>query len=297
MGSDLNQQYLTSLTAMMEQSDKLSRLTNPLYKHFGINGFRHAVVYETGEVLHLGSNKAFFESFFLGRIANNNRFSVINHLSLYPQAGYYLVDIEDTIRKKRDPFFNELLSTYDTHHDFIMLNRIQTSRGQALAFFFYHAPLHQADINRFYINNLELLMRFNRHVTREFEDTIQSLPLIQPTHKEKKLARVHLQRLMPQQTQQKAFVKETKMPYPKYSELAHIKISNRQKEIIHWYLLGKSEPDTAAILNVSVDTIHDHFKRLKLKFNCYSKSQLLLKLIDSGLLTANDWEAIYADGS
>ena len=138
-----------------------------------------------------------------------------------------------------------------------------------------------------------MLKRFNHHVEKELEDVIAKLPLIIPTPEEQTLNHQYFQTLTPNTECQKTFVNETGLHYPKYNEFANVKLSKRQKEIIHWYLLGKSEPDTAAILNLSVETIHDYFKRLKLKFNCYSKTQLLLKLIDGGFIDDIDWKTIY----
>ena len=277
----------------MDQSEKVAQLTKPLYKHFGINGFNYARFYVTGEALYLGSDRLLDEKLLEKHLTKKSRLSAINALASYPHVGYFLTDVETNACEAKDEIFRELLQEHGYHHDFVIFNRMSKSQENVLEVFRYSAPLSKNDINHFYINNLELLTRFSRHVTQELQDTIQSLSLIQPTSKEKQLAETNFQRLLPKHTQQKDFVKATGMHYPKYKELSDISLSPRQKEIIHWYLLGKTAADTATILNLSLRTIHDYFERLKRKFNCYSKSQLLLKLIDSDLLSPNDWRAIY----
>ena len=90
-----------------------------------------------------------------------------------------------------------------------------------------------------------------------------------------------------------SFVEATDLHYPKYNELANIKLSQREKEIIYWYLRGKSNTETAMILNITKNTVVTHFDRLKTKLGCYYKPHLLLKLIDGEFISPDDWQDIY----
>ncbi|WP_420798093.1 helix-turn-helix transcriptional regulator [Legionella steigerwaltii] len=52
----------------------------------------------------------------------------------------------------------------------------------------------------------------------------------------------------------------------------------REKEVLFWYIKGKTSDETAILLNVSRRTIERHFENLREKFGCFSKSQIALKL-------------------
>jgi len=174
------------------------------------------------------------------------------------------------------------------------LDHIETERGQALRLVIYTAPKERDDINHFYLNNLELISRINTQITRNLEKEIKCFPLFSPSTKERRTARDSFIRLQSiNSTAVSSYVKETALHYPKYNELANIKISQREKDIIYWFLRGKSTPETADILQIGEGTVLTHFVRLKKKLGCYYKPQILLKLIDGDFIQPDDWRDIY----
>ena len=291
MNSTQRQQILNALDAQVAKSPTLSQLTAPLYKQFGITSFAMTILYESGQWLHLSNNTKLYRK----RIEKGAASKELTGLSSpywirgLPQLGIYL---EDHIASTHT-ILSQLLVKHDFQNPFACLDQIETEKGRALRLCDYRAPKAHREINHFYLNNIELLKRFNDHIVKELADVLSKLPLIIPTPKEKQLHQHYFENVIPSTKQQKTFVKETKMHYPKYNELANIKMSAREKEIIHWYLLGKTAADTATILNVRITTIHEHFKRLKQKFGCYTKSQLLLKLIDGDFVQPDHWQDIY----
>ena len=291
MNATKRQQILNALDAQIAQCSMLSQLTAPLYKHFGITSFAMTILYESGQWLYLNNNKKLLIQSIESDAARKEQACLsspywIRNLS---QLGMYLEDHIDPTHTTIHP----LLAEYDFQHPFTCLEQIETKPGRALRLCVYRAPKAHREIKHFYLNNIELLKRFNDHIVKELADVLSKLPLITPTPKEQAHYQQHFQNVIPDTKRQKTFVKETGLHYPKYNEFENLQLSKRQREVIHWYLLGKTALDTAEILNLSVRTIHEYFERLKNKFDCYTKSQLLLKLIDGGFLNPNDWKAIY----
>ncbi|WP_082650871.1 helix-turn-helix transcriptional regulator [Legionella steigerwaltii] len=71
---------------------------------------------------------------------------------------------------------------------------------------------------------------------------------------------------------------EQTLPASFYSLESKIQITPREKEVLFWYIKGKTSDETAILLNVSRRTIERHFENLREKFGCFSKSQIALKL-------------------
>ena len=294
MDSDLQKQSRDSFDAQLDLSHTVARLTQPLYKHFGLTLYCYILIYESGEICCLTNHRALDEQIYSDNLHTDQRHSIIDQLQMFPQLGNYLLDADPMLSTKRNSTAVKIFHKFDFHHDFMTIKQIHTPKGKALQMSHYAAPEQQLDANRLYINKIELLHRFNRHVEQTLDETLRSVPLIPPTSRERATAEQQFSRLLASAPYPNPpFVKDTGMHYPKYKELADLTLSGRERDLIRWYLLGKTETDTAAILNLSVNTVRNYFKRLKSKFNCYSKTQLILKLTDAGLIEESDWQAIY----
>ena len=179
---------------MWAESKSIEKQIQPLYKHFGINGCYYMLIYETGETLCLTSHSELDERHTKAHLANQHRFSIIDYLKMFPSQGYYLIDTEPSIQKQRDPLVKQLFLEYDLCHDCLSVNIVETPRGRAIRLVFYFAPKDRVDMNRFYLNHLDLLTRFNRHLSQSLEDLVKRIPLIVPLKQESELAQYHLRR-------------------------------------------------------------------------------------------------------
>jgi len=284
-------QYLNSIDVMLDQSKHFRNLVAPLYNHFGFNSAAYYHIYENGEVLHLASETAFQEQIYQRFYEKGKRFSITSNLNNAPKQGYYLVDAGPS--KAYSSTLQQLLDKYDLHHQFMSFDRIATDRGPALRITIFSGPPERDDINQFYLNNLGLIKRINNHLTQQLEPITNKMPLIKPTRKEFALAQQYFTDQGDDKNPIADFVKETDLHYPRYKELAEITLSKREKEVIYWYLRGKTTSETATILGINDHTVRTYFDRLKKKLGCYFKSQLLLKLIDGEFISSDDWKDIY----
>jgi DNA-binding CsgD family transcriptional regulator len=64
--------------------------------------------------------------------------------------------------------------------------------------------------------------------------------------------------------------------------------TKRESECMVWLLKGKTMKGIARQLNISPRTVESHLGAMKRKFHCYSKSQLIEKILNSNLLTAGE---------
>ncbi len=63
-----------------------------------------------------------------------------------------------------------------------------------------------------------------------------------------------------------------------------INLSSRQHECLHFLIRGKTLREISKILNISPRTVEIHMEKLKLKFNCTSKSELISAAIEYGFI-------------
>ena len=61
-------------------------------------------------------------------------------------------------------------------------------------------------------------------------------------------------------------------------------LTERQQECLSLLIRGKTAKQIANILDISLRTVEEHIIKIKQKLNCYNKSQLVEKAIDSGFL-------------
>jgi len=279
---------------MMEHATKLQKFTNRINKHFNLNSCGYFLVFDNGETLHLTNKYKLEDKLIQQHLKINGRLSITNYLQHVSSLGFYLIDCEPNYKKQRGNNLDKLYHARDFCHEFISIDRILTSRGSAFRIVSFTAPNEINHINQFYINNLELLHKIIRQISKDLQPTIDTIPLIKPNQIELELLGKFKTRAFGSNTNNiKAYVSETGLHYPKYNELSDIVLNEREKDLIYWYLRGKSTYQTSKILNISPATVRTYFERLKSKLGCYFKPQILLKLIDGGFIKPDDWRDIY----
>jgi len=255
MSSESSQHHINSVAAMIERSEVVGQLMQPMYKHFGINSCGYFLAFESGETLFLSSKYKIDDKPIQKYLEGKKRLSPIKFMSHQPTTGYYLADVEPSIVKNRSFISDELIKERDYFHEFVSVDIVKTARGKAIRMIAYSAPTARTDINRFYLNNLDLMQQLNNYLSEHLEESVNRLPLITPNCDELKLSQELFSRMKPNKNIQiRNFCRETDLHYPKLTELAGINLTEREKDVIHWYLLGKTISETAEILNIKPTT-------------------------------------------
>lgn len=275
---------------------KLSDLAHPLCQRFGIHGYEFSVVYITGE-WHYFSNNYSFNQAQLTNLDENHLYRVYPayFLPLYTKDRCILWDAEPDNEKEK---FNAILGTniiaaYDYFHTYTVCHKVQTHKGPAIMHSNFYSPKSLQGINRFYINNNKVLTKFNKYVLQEMGEYLVDLPPHESKPEDVPFIKKLINNAFAIDQNVLKFIKETSIHYPKFNQLINMRLSTRQEELVHWMLYGKSESQMAEILGLSLHTVRTYVARLKKKFGCYSKTELLLKLVDAELISDDDWSCLY----
>lgn len=270
---------------------RLTRLASPLYRRFGIHGYRLFIVYSTGEWYFFSNNASCNRDHLAQQHENNmDRFYPIHALPSMLSAPRIIWDLMPaSVNNKID---SDIADEYDYFHRYTMSYKIDTSKGLAIVCSHFLAPKDLQEINNFYVNESELLTRFNRYAFGEMKDYLHTLPPHVSPQSDAPIVSDMIKNSFKLKDSINEFLKDTHIHYPKYTECDNITLSARQKELMYWMLRGKSEAETAIILGLSPHTVRSYYVILKRKFRVNSKVELLLKLIDLGLIASDDWNKL-----
>lgn len=109
----------------------------------------------------------------------------------------------------------------------------------------------------------DLLVRWIRCNKTRLSQTDERLGRIAPLVMDHGSRQLHV-RMVPEGEHCLLFLEEDSTEVPT-EQLAHLGLSRRETEILGWLVRGKSNPEIATILSLSVRTIHKHVEHLYLK--------------------------------
>ncbi|WP_232505584.1 helix-turn-helix transcriptional regulator [Legionella clemsonensis] len=260
---------LINATELINYTDFVTHLCKDLFKVTGINHFSYVEMNDTGNFIWLGTDSKYFERCIHQQLVETAPISI---LKTYPKNGFYLIDIyQEEYKQYSAPVF-QLLNHFEYGHSFRILEIADYNRIKLYSF---DAPLGKRDINHVYLNNLEIFKKFSSY----FEDKITFIrdKFDANSLQDNKYAEfIHLWN---SSFKQNGIMDHT-LPTMFYSAESKIQITPREREVLFWYIKGKTSEETAKLLDVSRRTIERHFENLRDKFGCFSKNQIALKLMD-----------------
>jgi DNA-binding CsgD family transcriptional regulator len=135
--------------------------------------------------------------------------------------------------------------------------------------------LEDQNANDFHLNNTNLLRYFSRFAAKKMQP---HLPTARPYI-------VSEEQIASYRKWMDTLHETSRISVPKFlAEFApHVALSSRQKELIYWSLMGKTTEETAIILGLKTSTVKKYFDRLKIKFRCSSKNQIIANLLKNGV--------------
>jgi DNA-binding CsgD family transcriptional regulator/PAS domain-containing protein len=89
-----------------------------------------------------------------------------------------------------------------------------------------------------------------------------------------------LVRIVPEGEHSLLFLEEDSAEVPT-EQLAHLGLSRRETEILGWIVHGKSNPEIAMILSISVRTIHKHVEHIYLKLGVESRHAAIILALET----------------
>lgn len=264
---------------MLELSHTFTAIFNSIKPNADINECTVRIILETGEVCFLASNPNFHHEFSKQLKSSKKRLPTIRNLQNYKKPGIYLLSAEADISQGMGNSLIKTREKYDMNHALTIVNLFKSQLGNAILLCTLSTSKANLHIYRFYLNHQNKIKVFMSKLTRHLDELIQRPAFIKPNTDEIKLTKEAFKRFQLSEKQQA----EEDKPLQNTSN-----ITQREKEVIHWYIKGKSAEQTAKILGIATGTVRTHFERLKAKLGCYYKPQIIIKLINSGLIQPDD---------
>ncbi len=242
-------------------ADEVESLCKPL-EQLEIYHFSHVQVNADGHFAFLSNNQAFTKHYLEREYYH---FDVIQ-LNTASQEEYFILDLQNTIGKTRQ--LQDDFNAFGFGHSFTILQNSAIQRD----FYNFATYFGNGHINEYYLQKLNLLKQFicffhekvevNNHLKQAYE---YKLPLKCERsgfqqHVSQELIRIQRLNIGP--------VSRYYLPGTQ-SYLTH-----REHECLSWIAKGKTQDETAVLLNVSLRTVRAHITQVKEKLQCYNQFQL-----------------------
>lgn len=135
--------------------------------------------------------------------------------------------------------------------------------------------LENSFANDFFVNEQAMIKSFIHYFKRKLEKEIHSMDLNCANIKNERKGAFLQQPLMGSVAcleQRLAFYEKIGCLDPL---LRGVQLSNREREIIHWLMKGRSSTEIGQELSISHRTVETYITNLKAKLNCQKKSELI----------------------
>lgn len=251
-------------------TDFMQKVSAPLFKYLPIGHFCYIEIHANGDFYALSTDRDLYEEYTRRSYTQRTPF----HVLLYSIAGMYLNDYYSYPLLSPYGDHNSLLKDFNLGHSCLMMECENGQYGKINKFYCFEGRVGDREINHLYINNLDIIKKFNKYFDRQ-------LAAIRPSLIPQRVP-VQLEMMYPFLQEQQG-VEVTASRNQLLSALAGAQghaptPTSREIEVIEWSLKGKTAEETATIMHISRRTVEKHFEKLKKKFGCYSKSQLALQM-------------------
>lgn len=259
---------------LINYSAFLRSACKPLFDYLPIVNFRYAEIAEDGRYFVLSSNEQFYEEYFKrGYFCS----TPLNMLTYYGRTGFYLDDDYPLPNEVVQNHYKTLLGDFDYGHSLSIIHQPRESNQIVYKAFIFDAKIKDKNVNNLYLNNLDVLKQFNRYINEKINTIKNSVTtdIILPEEF------VTFKSLFYQTSSTSADILANKTNI--LSELGSLTkmnnaLSQREMEVIIWYMKGKNAEETSKILGISKRTVETYFERIFKKLNCFTKSQAAFEL-------------------
>ncbi|MEO8401579.1 MAG: LuxR C-terminal-related transcriptional regulator [Gammaproteobacteria bacterium] len=240
----------------------------------GITSFNFVKTYNDGSQINLSNIPSWLEHFFDNEYYHVGAFE--RHPSKY-ESGHALW-----------PQLSGQKIFFDARTYFNIDNGITIIEKQtdSCDFYYFGTTAANTGIINFYLNNIDLLKRFILY----FKD--QARMIIKQANKDRIILPSHFEQhqfpeineIYVMEKSRQDFLKATKIKnFSLGGELEGEVLSNKQVVSLMHLIEGKTAKEGAKNTGLSYRTVEGHINKLKERFNCNSKSELISKLLKNGL--------------
>ncbi len=258
---------------ILTSANEIGEICKPLHK-LGITSFNYVRTYDDGSQVNLGNIPAWLEYFYENEFYRIGAFE--KHPSNY-ESGYALW-----------PQLSGQKIFFDARTYFNIDNGITIIEKQmdSCDFYYFGTTKNNAKIINFYLNNIDLLKRFILYFKDRANSIIKQADkdrIVLPDHFDQRESASSNESCI-QELFKREFLKETAIKTLKLTgELKGEVLTNKQLNCIINLMEGKTAKEIAKTLDISHRTVEGHVTKLKTRFNCRTKNDLLSKLLKNGL--------------
>lgn len=266
--------------SLIMYSGLVNDICKPLFSDSGITNFAYAEIREDGNFLFLCSDPQFYTQLIGRGILPTLPLRVLryNH-----HSGHYVSDLHSN-----DYFFTgsllEQMAHFELGHFLITIDREVRDGVSIVKMYRYGGHFKNQKLNHFYINNFEVLQKFNKYFDKRMSNFLarqEPIKLDASYQAEFKKYYDHFENC-PESTlnvfdDNREFINKL----DKNTE-PDIRLTQREMAVIKLYTQGLTAQQTADALSISRRTVERHFERINKKLNCTSKNQIMAKLVNAG---------------
>lgn len=270
---------LDSAESMLNQSDRVKELCQSLFANLKIQYYEYQHVDLNGEGLLLVSDDRIYRDFLDHSLVGYEALDA--NFNTYKKLGYYAHDLMEIKRPDLQTYIT-VLEEYGHGHIFTMNDIVyDNSFPMIVSHTFATRITDTKAFNQYYLENIRALQSFSKYFHGQMDSLNNNIKQFKTTRSIESKSRVI--------KKCKKFIQLDDFDFNRNrntedSDFKFDTLSKRQREIIHWYVKGKSAAETAEVLNLSKRTIENHFYRLQKKYGCSSKAQILIKLLKNDML-------------
>ncbi len=251
----------------------IAEICKPLNK-LGITSFNYVRTYDDGSQINLTNIPAWLEYFYKNEFYRIGAFE--RHPSQY-ESGYALW-----------PHLSGQKIFFDARSYFNIDNGITLIEKQldSCDFYYFGTTTNNSAIINFYLNNIDLLKRFILYFKDRANSIIKKASqnrIVLPNHFDQHES-PNKKETYTLESFKKEFLKETAIKNLRLTgDLEGELLTSKQLGCIIYLIEGKTAKEIAKILRISYRTVEGHINKLKIRFNCNTKNQLISKLLKNGL--------------
>lgn len=255
----------------IQVTEEIKQICKPLFDYTPITFFNYVKIYNNGSRLSVASNPYWLKHYFDNQLqectvfTNDKvalRYKFISHL-MYP-TNKVILDAKE----------------FNICHGFSITNVLD----DGCEYFHFATTNDHEQILNFYINNFDLLERFILYFKEKSKYLLNKLKPYQPLNpmsmdiKEKEIELIN-------ENNKNKFIRETALDQL-ITEIngKEISLSIREAQCLFFLTQGKSAKEIGRELALSNRTIENYLHKIKSKFNCYTRYDLL-QLLEKHHLT------------
>lgn len=263
-------------------ADITQKICQPLFSCFPVQFYGYLEITLNGHIRTVNSDAECY-----AKLVSDEDYNNLTYFRMAKQFGHLMPGqyLSDLLNNPQFPLLkNSMLEKYNYAHVCWLVEWAKNQKKEDLIRVHVYAmrPSNQ-QVNQFYLDNFNLLHKFNNYFQEQFSAHINKL-------KTKRMDVECKSEFLNLMKHSKEMIIQREAKIHEFSTLCDSEtlskpnLTTRELQLINWYLLGKTAEESAMILGISRRTVEYHFEKLRKKFNCYSKSQIVMKIFNEKIM-------------